>query len=64
MPFLWMISMSLKDNGQIFTWPPKLIPDPVEWSNYGKVFEQVAFGRYFLNTLFYSVMVLVGHLLF
>jgi multiple sugar transport system permease protein len=64
MPFLWMVSTSLKDNGQIFTWPPQLIPDPVEWSNYGKVFEQVEFERYFLNTLFYSVMVLVGQLLF
>jgi multiple sugar transport system permease protein len=64
MPFLWMVSTSLKDNGQIFTWPPQIIPDPVEWSNYRKVFEQVEFERYFLNTLFYSVMVLGGQLLF
>jgi len=64
LPFLWMVSTSLKGDGQIFTWPPQLIPDPFVWSNYQKVFEQVPFERYFLNTLFYSSMVLCGQLLF
>jgi multiple sugar transport system permease protein len=63
-PFLWMVSTSLKSAGQIFTWPPQLIPDPIEWSNYSQVFEQVPFERYFLNTAFYSLMVLCGQLLF
>ncbi len=63
-PFLWMVSTSLKSDGQIFSWPPQLIPDPAEWSNYRQVFEQVPFERYFLNTAFYSSMVMLGQLLF
>jgi multiple sugar transport system permease protein len=63
-PFLWMISTSLKSSGAIFTWPPQLFPDPIVWGNYREVFEQVPFERYFLNTLFYSSMVVAGQLLF
>lgn len=63
-PFLWMISTSLKGQGQIFAWPPELIPDPPVWSNYADVFDQVPFARYFLNTAFYTTAVVFGQLLF
>jgi multiple sugar transport system permease protein len=63
-PFLWTISTSLKTADQIFAWPPKLIPDPIEWSNYPGVFDTLPFGRFFLNTVFYTTSVTVGQLLF
>jgi len=40
MPILWMISTSLKDSNSIFSFPLKIIPDPVHWKIiqlYGKV---------------------------
>jgi multiple sugar transport system permease protein len=63
-PFLWTISTSLKTSNQIFAWPPKLIPDPIEWSNYPKVFDTIPLDRYFLNTLGYTTAVTIGQLLF
>ena len=33
-PFLWMISASLKLNKDVFTYPVKWIPEKLEWSNY------------------------------
>ena len=63
-PFAWMISTSLKGPGQIFVWPPKAIPDPIAWENYSKVFEIAPFGRYFVNTLFYTSAVTIGQLVF
>jgi multiple sugar transport system permease protein len=63
-PFLWTISTSLKTADQIFAWPPKLIPDPIEWSNYPGVFDTLPFGRFFLNPVFYTTSVTVGQLLF
>ena len=63
-PLLWMISTSLKTADQIFVWPPKLIPDPIEWSNYPGVFDTLPFDRFFLNTAFYTSAVVVGQLLF
>jgi multiple sugar transport system permease protein len=63
-PFLWMISTSLKGQGQIFAYPPSLIPDPIVWSNYPGVFDTLPFHRFFLNTTFYTLMVVLGQVLF
>ncbi len=51
MPFLWMISTSLKDINHIFVIPPQWIPKPIHWENYKRVFELLNFGRYYLNTI-------------
>lgn len=34
LPFVWLLSTSLKTPGQIFVMPPRWIPDPPQWSNY------------------------------
>lgn len=56
-PFLWMISTSLKTNSDVFTVPPKWIPNPVEWGNYADVFRKVPFMKFIVNTAFYTVSV-------
>jgi multiple sugar transport system permease protein len=61
-PFAWMISTSLKSEGEVFAWPPTLIPSPIEWGNYGAVLAAMPFARYFLNTLIYTTAVTVGQL--
>ncbi|MGH2560483.1 MAG: carbohydrate ABC transporter permease [Thermomicrobiales bacterium] len=63
-PIVWMISTSLKSAGDIFAWPPQLIPDPVVWRNYPDVFDTLPFGRFFVNTALYSTAVTVGQLVF
>jgi multiple sugar transport system permease protein len=63
-PFLWMISTSLKARGQIFTWPPQLIPNPLVWDNYPNVFDIAPYDRYFVNTVFYASAVTIGQLTF
>ena len=49
-PFLWMISTSLKENSEVFVYPPVWFPNPPLWSNYAYVLELLPFGRYLLNT--------------
>ena len=34
LPFLWMLSTSLKVDGQEMSIPPQLIPAPIAWDNY------------------------------
>ncbi|MCS7177838.1 MAG: carbohydrate ABC transporter permease [Anaerolineae bacterium] len=63
LPLLWMISSSLKPDYQVLEFPPRWFPTPVQWSNYPKALTYVPFGRYILNTLFISMMVIVGHIL-
>ncbi|MBI2940695.1 MAG: carbohydrate ABC transporter permease [Chloroflexi bacterium] len=51
MPFIWMVSTSLKADRQIFHWPPVWIPDPVIWANYPDVFLYAPLHLYFINTM-------------
>jgi len=50
-PFIWMLSTSLKSDRQIFAWPPVWIPNPVVWGNYPAVFDYAPLHKYFLNTM-------------
>lgn len=49
-PFLWMLSTSLKPEGAIFKIPPEFIPEEIIWSNYIRVFTESDIIRGFINT--------------
>ena len=51
LPFLWMISTSLKDDPQTFRVPPIWIPNPMRFANYPEALTQQPFGTFFINTL-------------
>src|SRR5947208_5448616 len=56
-PFLWMISTSLKREGDVFAFPPQWIPNPVQFNNYPETWQTAPFGSYLFNTVFVSVSV-------
>lgn len=62
-PLIWMVSSSLKPNYQVLESPPRLLPHPVQWSNYPAALTYVPFGRYALNTLLIAALTIVGHVL-
>lgn len=62
-PIIWMIITSLKENSQVFTWPPILIPNPIKWQNYPEALTVSNFGRYLFNTIFLSFWVILGNLI-
>ncbi len=51
MPFVWLLSSSLKSQTQIFSYPPQWIPDPIQWDNYTRALTIKPFGLYVVNTL-------------
>ncbi|MFN8492029.1 MAG: carbohydrate ABC transporter permease [Caldilineaceae bacterium] len=51
MPFLYMISSSLKPQYEIFTFPVRLLPKVFFWDNYYKLFTETQFVRWFINTV-------------
>jgi ABC-type glycerol-3-phosphate transport system permease component len=63
LPLFWMISSSLKPNYQVLEFPPRWLPSPLRWQNYPEALTYVPFGRYALNTLFVTLMTIVGHVL-
>jgi len=61
-PFLWMVSSSLKANYQIFEVPPRWIPNPLRWENYREALTTLPFSLYIRNTTIITVLTIVGHL--
>lgn len=49
-PFLWMISASLKLDKDVFTVPIRWIPENPEWKNYVKIWEKIPLIKFILNT--------------
>jgi len=56
-PFLWMLSTSLKTPAATFVYPPQWISTPIVWGNYADVFRALPFGRYMLNTAFVAATI-------
>jgi len=51
MPFLWMISASLKREIDVFAFPIQWIPETIKWENYKKIWTEMPFMTYYLNTI-------------
>ncbi len=62
-PFIWMLTTSLKDQQQLFAWPPSWIPNPFVWKNYSEVWNRINFGLYGWNTIKITAAVTIGRLI-
>jgi ABC-type glycerol-3-phosphate transport system permease component len=50
-PVLWMLSTSVKSMEEMFTLPPRWIPDQLTWKAFLRIWNDYPFGRYFANSL-------------
>jgi len=57
LPLLWMISASLMPAGEAMTLPARLLPSRPTLEHYGVLFNRLALGRTFANTLLLASMV-------
>jgi multiple sugar transport system permease protein len=69
-PFLFMLSTSLKTEEQLFVWPIKWLPDPIVWKNYTQAFVELSkiapgltFWRILSNTLFITFLAMTAELI-
>ena len=58
-PLFWMVSSSLKTQQTVFS-DFNLIPTQPQWENYLSAWTKGGFGVYFLNSLFYTTIVVTG----
>ena len=63
-PFLWMISTSLKEQYDTVKIPPVWIPNPPRWQNYVDLFTQQPMLQFMLNTIKIVFFVVLGQLFF
>jgi multiple sugar transport system permease protein len=62
-PFLWMVSTSLKAPGKTFVFPPQWIPNPVVFRNYADMWTALPFGNFFLNSVKIATLSTMGQLI-
>lgn len=62
-PMIWLVSTSLKSQGQVFAYPPVWIPDPLQWGNYVEAMSRAPLLVWLANTVMITVLALAGTLL-
>lgn len=63
LPFIWMLSTSLKSSGEVTALPPVWIPENLQWENYSEAWSIAPFLRYGLNSIIVTVLSTVGEVL-
>jgi multiple sugar transport system permease protein len=61
-PFIWMISTSLKTRDQLFTFPPEWVPEPIAFNNYAEAWTALPFTVMLGNSVFVTALAMVGEL--
>ena len=58
-PFIWMLSSSVKSLGEVFVFPPTLFGEKIVWENYTKISSRFDYLAYFLNSVKVSAWVVI-----
>lgn len=63
-PFLWMLSSSLKTDAEVFKMDNfRWIPETPRWSNYTKIWTKIPMAKFVENTVFLTIVVTILQLL-
>jgi len=63
LPLLWMVTTSLKEQGQVFQIPPQWVPNPVRWDNYPEATHRAPLWTWLNNTAMITVLATAGSVL-
>ncbi len=63
LPFLWMLSASVKLQQDVFEFPIRWIPKEFQWENYSIIWKQIPLLTYFKNTAFLTVVITIIQLI-
>lgn len=60
-PFAWLVSSALKNNDEIFVFPPVWWPAHPQWGNFAKALTTLPFGQYAINSFVIALLCVVGN---
>jgi multiple sugar transport system permease protein len=63
LPFLWMLSTSLKPQQYILSTTPQLIPDPLSFESYTQLVDRISLMRTAFNSAFVAIASTVGQVI-
>ena len=58
-PFVWMLSSSLKLDREVFSYPIRWLPETAHWENYRLIWSKVPLLTYFKNTAVIAILVTI-----
>lgn len=61
-PFVWLVMTSLKTPEEILKFPPSILPETFQWSNYKEALQAIPFTRYMMNTFLICMVNIIGQL--
>jgi ABC-type glycerol-3-phosphate transport system permease component len=59
-PLAWMLSTSLKDEGEVFIIPIRWIPHQIQWQNYPKAIVFIPYWHFFINSVEVTFFAVIG----
>lgn len=59
-PFIWMLTSSVKPLSESYSYPPHVLPSQFTFDSYVKLFRDLAFGTYLVNTIVVVLISFVG----
>jgi ABC-type glycerol-3-phosphate transport system permease component len=63
-PLVWMVSTSLRPEQEVYTYPPKILPNYFIWRNYPDGWTRLLpFSRFLMNTVTIAVGNVIGNLI-
>ncbi|MCR8643330.1 carbohydrate ABC transporter permease [Paenibacillus sp. N1-5-1-14] len=62
-PAINLISTALKSNAELLTFPPRIIPKTIVWSNFSNAFERYPILTWYKNSIFVALMSVIGTVL-
>ncbi|WP_256759033.1 carbohydrate ABC transporter permease [Cohnella sp. WQ 127256] len=59
LPLVWLLFFSLKNSQEVFNLPPFALPSKLHWENYESVWSQSNISRYFMNSVWITLVSVV-----
>lgn len=63
LPFLWMLSASLKLDKDVFSYPIEWIPSVPQWSNYKEIWIRIPYFTFIINTFKLTLIITILQIL-
>ncbi|NEW06449.1 carbohydrate ABC transporter permease [Paenibacillus sp. SYP-B3998] len=59
-PSINMFSTGFKSQAEVLKFPPKIIPEHIEFANIKKLFQTYEYGRWYRNSIFIAIVSVIG----
>ncbi len=60
-PLIWLITTSLKAQGEVFAYPPVWIPETIQWSNFSEAVDRAPLWTWLKNTTTVTALAVIGN---